>query len=52
MKRKVLFGVAAWVVLVTLAHLHVNVGWAGAAATIREMLGAPATLQVGFLPVT
>ena len=52
MKRKVLFGVSAWVLFVTLAHLYANVGFAEFGASIRDLFRGARVLQVGYLPVT
>ncbi len=53
MKRKVCTGAAAWLVLITLSHMHMNVGWSNVQQKIQVMLGIQrAELVVGFLPVT
>ena len=53
MKSKIVLGSCIWVLLITLGHLHVNVGWARAGQHLRVFLGMErAELLVGFLPVT
>lgn len=53
MKLKVLIGSLAWALLITLGHIHLNVGWDRLASKTRVFLGLERPeLVVGFLPVT
>ncbi len=53
MKRKVVIGALAWTLLITLAHIQLNVGWTNLRTKVDVMRGAArAELIVGFLPVT
>lgn len=53
MKRKILFGSATWLVLITLLHVQLNIGWGRFGDSLLVMLGrARPELVVGFLPVT
>lgn len=54
MKSKVLLGSLAWLVLVTLLHVQLNVGWTRLGDGVRRLLlgGERTELLVGFLPVT
>ena len=53
MKRKILLGSASWLILITVLHIQLNVGWARLGNEIQVALGRErAELVVGFLPVT
>jgi hypothetical protein len=53
MLRKILLGALLWTLLISLAHLHLNVGWANAKSQISRLFtGERGELLVGFLPVT
>jgi len=53
MKLKVLLGALLWTLLVSLAHVQLNIGWSQVNAIVREWMGHKRkTLDVGFLPVT
>jgi len=53
MKLKIVLGSLTWLIVLTLAHAHLNVGWERLASRVRVMLGTErAELAVGFLPVT
>lgn len=53
MKRRVLIGATLWTLLITLVHVHLNVGWRNLASKFEALFGAErAELIVGFLPVT
>lgn len=53
MKRKVLLGSLAWLVMITLVHLQLNVGWSSLSRQLSVMVGEEREeLVVGFLPVT
>lgn len=53
MKLKVLLGALVWLLVITLAHVQLNVGWAKVVNDVRVMLGLQRReLIVGFLPVT
>ena len=53
MKFKVILGSLVWVVLISVLHIQLNVGWARLGARARVMLGwERRELVVGFLPVT
>ena len=53
MKSKILSGAGVWLLLITVAHLHLNVGWARAVDNVKVFLGLERPeLVVGFLPVT
>lgn len=53
MKRKILLGALLWTLLISLAHLHLNVGWSNFGTLIRRYFtGERGELLVGFLPVT
>jgi hypothetical protein len=52
-KLKVALGSAVWLLLITVGHLHVNVGWAQALRQLKVTFGQERPeLIVGFLPVT
>jgi len=52
-KRNILIGAVLWLALVTILHLHLNVGWDRLANQIGVLLGQErGELIVGFLPVT
>ena len=43
----------AWLVLITVGHVQLNVGWQKVAQEVRVLLGQERPeLVVGFLPVT
>ena len=53
MKQRILLGSLAWLVLISLLHVQLNVGWSRLASGFGEMLGGERSeLIVGFLPVT
>ena len=54
MKARILSAAAAWLLIVTALHVHLNVGWGRALDQVRQtLLGQPRSeLVVGFLPVT
>lgn len=53
MKLRILIGALLWTTLVSLAHLHLNIGWAAVSEQVRVWFGEKRkTLDVGFLPVT
>jgi hypothetical protein len=53
MKLKVLLGLLAWLVSISLLHLQFNVGWRAVADELGVSLGRQRkSLLVGFLPVT
>ena len=53
MKLKVVLGACLWTLLITVAHVQMNVGWERVASQTRVFLGMdPEELIVGFLPVT
>ncbi len=53
MKARVISGAAVWFVVIALAHLHFNVGWAELGGRLRRIVtGERGELIVGFLPVT
>jgi hypothetical protein len=53
MKFKVLIGALVWTLLVSLAHVQLNIGWSQLRESVREWMGHKRkTLEVGFLPVT
>ena len=53
MKLKVCLGALVWALLITLAHIQLNVGWSQLATKTRVLLGMERPeLIVGFLPVT
>jgi len=53
MKLKVLLGALVWTLLISVAHVQLNIGWAQLTENVREWLGYKRkTLEVGFLPVT
>ena len=53
MKRKVLLGSLLWALLLTLAHIQLNVGWSQLEDKLEVTLGEKRReLTVGFLPVT
>ena len=53
MKRKVAIGSLLWLVLITLAHIQLNVGWSALRREVAVMTGKEREeLIVGFLPVT
>ncbi len=53
MKRRVLIGAIFWTLLISLAHVQLNVGWRELWKSLRVMSGSErAEMIVGFLPVT
>ena len=53
MKLKVCLGALAWLVLITVGHVQLNVGWSDLTKQMKVMVGAErGELIVGFLPVT
>jgi hypothetical protein len=53
MKLKVLLGATAWLLLITVSHLGLNVGFDTLAQRYRVLVGEEREeLIVGFLPVT
>jgi len=53
MKLRVVFGALGWLLVVTVLHLQLNVGWARLGRKIEVLLGRERPeLVVGFLPVT
>ena len=53
MKRRVLLGSLCWMVLITLVHIQLNVGWSSLSRKYSVMVGEEREeLIVGFLPVT
>ncbi len=53
MKRKIFGGVLVWLLLVSLSHVTLNIGWQRLAQRFEVLLGERrAELVVGFLPVT
>ncbi len=53
MKLKVLIGALVWTLLVSLAHVQLNVGWVTLTEVVREWFGRKrAVLEIGYLPVT
>ena len=53
MKLKVIVGACVWTLLITVAHVHLNVGWERLVSQTRVFLGMDREeLIVGFLPVT
>ena len=53
MKRKVLIGALIWSLLLTVAHVQLNVGWKELKKNADDILGEKRReLTVGFLPVT
>jgi hypothetical protein len=53
MKLKVLLGLLAWLVAISLLHIQFNVGWGTLADELGVSLGRQRkSLLVGFLPVT
>ena len=55
MKLKVCIGGLVWMALITLAHVHANVGWERFLTETGRVFGLEGGRQelvVGFLPVT
>ncbi len=53
MKRKVMIGALVWALLLTVAHIQLNVGWKALSDEAQVRLGQKRReLTVGFLPVT
>jgi hypothetical protein len=52
-KRNVLIAAVLWVLLISVAHIQLNVGWASLRHEVAVATGkARRELVVGFLPVT
>ena len=53
MKLRIALGTLVWLVVITVGHLHLNVGWGRTADFVASLFGKDRSkLQVGFLPVT
>lgn len=53
MKRKVAIGALFWMLIITLAHVQLNVGWSTLRREVAVLTGQEREeLIVGFLPVT
>jgi hypothetical protein len=53
MKAKILISALVFYLVVTIAHLGINIGFDNFARDVRVFFGLErATLRVGFLPVT
>lgn len=53
MKRSVLFGSLLWAIVISVAHLQLNIGWGRFADEVKVRFGAARSeMIVGFLPVT
>lgn len=53
MKQKIFVGAITWLILVSVLHIQLNIGWAQLASQTRILLGEERhTLEVGFIPVT
>jgi hypothetical protein len=53
MKRQVCIGSLLWLLLITVSHIHLNVGWDQLKQKSRVFFGLDRPeLIVGFLPVT
>ena len=53
MKLKVVVGSIVWLVLITVSHIQLNVGWERALSQVKVVFGFERPeLIVGFLPVT
>ncbi len=55
MKLKVCVGGLVWIAVITIAHIHANVGWDRFLSETRRTIGLEEGRQelvVGFLPVT
>lgn len=53
MKTKVLLGSLAWLIVITVLHVQLNVGWRELVRQTRTLFGwQRSELVVGFLPVT
>jgi len=53
MKLKVSLGVLVWTLLISLAHISLNIGWSNVGDVVRGMFSnAKTQLRVGYLPVT
>ena len=52
-KRRVLIGAVLWTLLISAAHVQLNVGWRGLWKSLGVLRGTErAEMVVGFLPVT
>jgi len=53
MKRKMLTGATIWLLLISVMHVQLNLGWGAVKNKVLETLGMQRReLHVGFLPVT
>ena len=53
MKRNVFLGALAWTLLISVAHLQLNIGWGHFVKEVKIKFGAVRNeMIVGFLPVT
>jgi hypothetical protein len=53
MKLRIVLGATVWALLITTAHIHLNIGWPALASRLRVLVGMERPeLIVGFLPVT
>ena len=53
MKLRVAIGTALWLLVISVAHVHLNIGWARAGSFFKGLVWQQQKqLQVGFLPVT
>ena len=53
MRQRVLIWAGAWLILITLAHVWLNIGWNRFSHSVQVRLGNEREeLIVGFLPVT
>lgn len=53
MKLKVFIGALLWALLISVLHIHTNIGWERAGRQLKVLFGLErAELLVGFLPVT
>jgi len=53
MKRRVAIGAALWLLLITTAHVLLNVGWSALRKEVAVRTGQEREeLRIGFLPVT
>jgi hypothetical protein len=53
MKRRIGIGMLLWVLLVSISHIQLNLGWSSLRTEIAVMTGKQREeLIIGFLPVT
>jgi hypothetical protein len=53
MKRRIGIGMLLWVLLVSISHIQLNLGWSSLRTEIAVMTGEQREeLIIGFLPVT